>query len=151
MKQILDACCGSRMFWFDKKNPHVEFCDNREVPYHEFYPNRYIEVCPNTVCDFRALPFESSSFYLVVFDPPHLTNAGPTSWTRLKYGCLAKDWPQVLHDGFWECMRVLKPYGTLVFKWSEVLAAIWAEPLFWHRSGKNMNTHWMCFMKFPEE
>ena len=64
MKQILDACCGSRMFWFDKKNPHVEFCDNREVPYHEFYPNRYIEVCPNTVCDFRALPFESSSFIL---------------------------------------------------------------------------------------
>ena len=25
MKQILDACCGSRMFWFDKNNPkHVE-------------------------------------------------------------------------------------------------------------------------------
>lgn len=29
MKQILDACCGSRMFWFDKKNPHVEFCDSK--------------------------------------------------------------------------------------------------------------------------
>ena len=24
-KPILDACCGSRMFWFDKENPNVEF------------------------------------------------------------------------------------------------------------------------------
>ena len=55
-------------------------------------------------------------------------------------------------------MRVLKPYGTLVFKWSEVeiplkkvLEAIGADPLFGHRSGKNMNTHWMCFMKLEDE
>ena len=157
-KPILDACCGSKMFWFDKQNPHVEFCDIREVPRHEFYPQRYIEISPDTVCDFRHLPFTSSSFYLVVFDPPHLTHAGSKSWTRLKYGCLDKGWPQLLHDGFWECMRVLKPYGTLVFKWSEVdiplrevLAAIGATPLFGHRSGKNMNTHWMCFMKILKE
>ena len=56
----------------------------------------------------------------------------------------------MLHDGFRD--------GTLVFKWSEVeiplrdvLSAIGAMPLFGHRSGKNMNTHWMCFMKLPEE
>lgn len=29
MKRILDACCGSKMFWFDKNNPDVEFCDIR--------------------------------------------------------------------------------------------------------------------------
>lgn len=23
MKRILDACCGSRMFWFDKQNEQV--------------------------------------------------------------------------------------------------------------------------------
>ena len=23
MKKILDACCGGRMFWFDKKHPNV--------------------------------------------------------------------------------------------------------------------------------
>lgn len=35
-----------------------------------------------------------------------------------KYGKLEKDtWKQVLHDGFTECMRVLKPYETLIFKW----------------------------------
>jgi len=31
MKPILDACCGSRMFWFDKKNPAAIFMDNREL------------------------------------------------------------------------------------------------------------------------
>jgi|GEM_PF-2556356 len=49
-----------------------------------------------------------------------LGNAGPTSWMRLKYGCLDDNWPQMIHDGFWECMRVLDDYGTLIFKWSEV-------------------------------
>lgn len=29
--KILDACCGSRMFWFDKENPNVTFMDNREL------------------------------------------------------------------------------------------------------------------------
>lgn len=28
-KQILDACCGSRMFWFDKEHPAAVFMDNR--------------------------------------------------------------------------------------------------------------------------
>lgn len=158
MKQILDACCGSRMFWFDKQNPNVEFCDNRTVEYHEYYPGRYIEIKPDTICDFTALPFEDKTFKLVVFDPPHLIQAGETSWLVMKYGKLPKDWPIMIHDGFWECMRVLDDYGTLIFKWSEVqitvsevLKAIQAEPLFGHRSGKNMNTHWMAFMKMPLE
>ena len=73
---------------------------------------------------------------------------------ELKYGKLPEDWPNLIHDGFWECMRVLKPHGTLVFKWSEidiptrmVIDAIGCEPLFGHRSGKAMKTHWLCFMK----
>lgn len=28
-KIILDACCGSRMFWFDKHNPNTLFIDKR--------------------------------------------------------------------------------------------------------------------------
>lgn len=156
-KLILDACCGNRMFWFDKQNPLVEFCDKREIERHEFYPGRFIEVKPDTVCDFTALPFPNKSYKLVVFDPPHLNSAGENSRLALKYGRLEKGWEQMIHDGFWECMRVLDDYGTLIFKWSEVqiplrkvLDAIKAEPLFGHRSGKNMNTHWMAFMKIPE-
>lgn len=157
-KFILDACCGSRMFWFDRQNPNVEFCDNRTVPYHEFYPHRYIEINPDTVCDFSALPFPYKTFKLVVFDPPHLIQAGKTSWMALKYGKLNDNWPQMIHDGFYECMRVLDDYGVLIFKWSEVqiplrevLAAIKSEPLFGLRSGKHNNTHWLCFMKFPDK
>lgn len=78
-KKILDACCGSKMFWFDKDNPNVEFCDNRTMERTEYYPGRYIEIKPDTVCDFTALPFADNSFYLVVFDPPHLEYAGDTS------------------------------------------------------------------------
>lgn len=25
MKPVLDACCGSRMFWFDRRHPDVVF------------------------------------------------------------------------------------------------------------------------------
>lgn len=153
-KPILDACCGAKMFWFDKDNPNVEFCDNRVVLHQEYYPGRYIEIKPDTVCDFTSLPFADKSFKLAVFDPPHLTDAGPSSWLALKYGRLDENWPAMLHDGFWECMRVLDDYGVLIFKWSEVqiplrdvLSAIQAEPLFGNRSGKHSNTHWLAFMK----
>lgn len=156
-KPILDACCGSRMFWFDKENPNVVFCDKRKVPYHEYYPGRYIEINPDILCDFTQLPFEDNIYKLVVFDPPHLMQAGASSWMALKYGRLEENWQQMIHDGFQECMRVLDNYGVLIFKWSEVqiplrevLKAIKCEPLFGHRSGKHNNTHWLCFMKFPQ-
>lgn len=71
-----------------------------------------------------------------------------------KYGKLPPDWKKLIHDGFNECMRVLKPNGTLIFKWSEVdiplsdiLKVIDYEPLYGHRSGKAMKTHWIAFVK----
>lgn len=107
------------------------------------------------VADFTDLPFPNNSFSLVVFDPPHLAHVGENSWTFKKYGKLGKDWPQMLHDGFKERMRVLKPDGVLIFKWSEceipaakVWDAIGERPLFGHHSGKKMGTFWGCFMKF---
>ena len=157
-KRIIDVACGSKMFWFDKRNQDVEFCDNRKVALHEYYPHRYIEVNPDTICDFTSLPFEDESYKLVVFDPPHLTWAGDTSWTFLKYGRLTGDWKSMLRAGFNECFRVLEPDGVLIFKWSEVqiplceiLSLAPYPPLFGHRSGKNMNTHWLCFMKPVEK
>jgi tRNA G10 N-methylase Trm11 len=145
------------MFWFDPNNPNVTFCDNRVVPNHEYYPGRFIEINPDIVCDFTALPFEDKSFKLVVFDPPHLVRAGKKSWMALKYGKLQDGWPQMIHDGFRECMRVLDDYGTLIFKWSdvqiplsEILKLIEVRPLFGHKSGRLNNTHWLCFMKMPE-
>ena len=27
---VLDVCCGSRMFWFDRKDARAVYCDNRQ-------------------------------------------------------------------------------------------------------------------------
>lgn len=153
-KPIIDVACGSKMFWFDKKNPNVEFCDIRVIENHEYYPNRFLEIKPDTVCDFTSLPFDDNSFKLVVFDPPHLRRAGETSWLVLKYGKLNENWSEMLRDGFNECIRVLDLYGVLIFKWSEIdiplksiLACTKHKPLFGHASGRQSKTHWIVFMK----
>lgn len=70
-KFILDACCGGRMFWWDKKNPHVLFLDKRRRPKGFMKTRPSFEVEPDILGDFRDLPFEDSSFKMVVFDPPH--------------------------------------------------------------------------------
>lgn len=153
MKRILDPCCGSRMFWFDKHNEDVMFCDNRDL-HTTLCDGRALEVQPDMLCDFTHLPFDDNTFYHVVFDPPHFVYAGQTSYTALKYGTLPKDWKSTIHDGFAECMRVLKPNGTLIFKWNEyqipvkdVIKAIGQTPLYGHKSGKRSQTHWMAFIK----
>lgn len=152
-KRILDACCGSRMFWFDKQNPDVEYCDIREFE-DTLCDGRKLSVKPDTIADFTQLPFENDTFYHVVFDPPHMTTLGEISWMAKKYGRLTGDWEKMLHNGFNECMRVLKPNGTLVFKWNEqdvpvtkILEIIGYKPLYGHKSGKLQKTHWMCFIK----
>lgn len=158
-KKILDACCGSRMFWFDKKNPNAIFIDRRKeiVMAKDRDKIRSIEINPDMVADFTCLPFEDETFYMVVFDPPHLKTLGKTSWMAKKYGKLSEDWREVIRKGFNECMRVLKPNGTLVFKWneseikvSEVLSLIPCKPLFGHTTGRQSKTIWMCFMKLTE-
>lgn len=155
-KLILDACCGSRMFWFDKQNPLTLFVDKRSetVTAKDRDKIRTIEIKPDVIADFTNLPFEDNSFYMVVFDPPHLKSLGSTSWMAKKYGKLPGDWKPLIRDGFKECMRVLKPNGTLIFKWNEseikaveVLSVIPYKPLFGHTTGRQSKTIWMCFMK----
>ena len=152
-KPILDPCCGGRMFWFNKNNPHVLYGDHREYS-GQLCDGRAFEVKPDMLLDFTNLPFEDETFWHVVFDPPHILNAGAKSWTAKKYGCLPKDWKPYLKSGFDECWRVLKTNGTLVFKWGErqitpgeIIKAIGREPLYGQKVRKSGNTHWMCFVK----
>ncbi|MDY2656407.1 MAG: methyltransferase domain-containing protein [Candidatus Limiplasma sp.] len=158
-KKILDVTCGSRSIWFNKENPAAIYCDKRNEELYGIWKDskRTCIVNPDVICDFTSLPFKDNSFSLVVFDPPHLTVAKETGWLVKKYGKLDSNWPQMLHDGFRECMRVLKPDGVLIFKWSEhdipatdVWKAIGEKPLFGHHSGKKSNTFWACFMKLTK-
>lgn len=154
MKPILDMCCGSRMFYFDKENPNVLFCDIRRER-HILCDGRELDINPDVIADFRNLPFPDKSFEMVIFYPPHLVRAGENGWQRKKYGALDKEsWRDDLAKGFGEAMRVLKPNGILIFKWnetqiktSEVLALTDYKPVFGHPSGKRSNTHWVTFMK----
>lgn len=150
MQRILDACCGSRMFWFDRQNNDVLYMDNRQLS-DTLCDGRKLEVNPDVVADFRNIPFNDNTFYLVVFDPPHLKSAGQNSWLVKKYGILSDDWREDIAQGFKECIRVLKPNGTLVFKWNEeqialkeILKIIDIKPLFGNKRSK---THWLVFMK----
>lgn len=162
-KKILDMTCGSRTIWFNKHHPAAVYCDKRQAEIELYYGRaktslHKLHVDPDVVCDFTDLPFPDESFALVVFDPPHLLHAKETAWLVKKYGKLDETWPQMLHDGFREGMRVLKPDGVLIFKWSEydipadeVWKAIGERPLFGHHSGKKSKTFWACFMKLKEE
>ncbi len=149
-KQILDVCCGSRMFWFDKHNDKVVFMDNR-VLHDTLCDGRKLDIEPDIIGDFRNIPFDDNTFCMVVFDPPHLQKVGENSWLAKKYGKLSETWAEDLKKGFDECMRVLKPNGTLIFKWNEqqiklkeILKLIDYKPLF---GNKQSDTHWLVFMK----
>lgn len=155
-KKILDACCGPRMFWFDKHHPNAVYMDIRREEFTAC-DGRHIKVDPDLLGDFRNMPFEDESFKLVVFDPPHFNQLGDRSFTAQKYGKLSLCWEADLKAGFDECMRVLEPSGILIFKWNEfqipvnkILEIFGQQPLFGHKSGKASKTHWMCFMKNNE-
>lgn len=154
-KLILDACCGGRMFWFNKEHPNAVYMDNRELD-ETLCDSRHITIKPDVIGDFRNMPFPDASFRLVVFDPPHLKKAGEKSWLAKKYGRLdPKAWKQDIQAGFAECFRVLIPGGFLVFKWNEdqiplcsVINLIAERPLFGQKRGK---THWLIYMKTIEQ
>ena len=154
-KPILDACCGGRMFWFNKSNPNVLYVDKREVTEQRINGGIF-KVTPDILCDFRFLPFSDKSFKHVVFDPPHMLYAGRGGNMELHYTKLPKDWKPLIKGGFDECWRVLDDYGTLIFKWSEIdiqlkkiLEVIEREPLYGHRTGASGRTIWLSFVKIP--
>jgi ubiquinone/menaquinone biosynthesis C-methylase UbiE len=104
------------------------------------------------LADFTNLPFADASFHLVVFDPPHIAREEALGTMTRMYGHLNGDWRDMLRRGFAECFRVLKPNGTLVFKWGEsqfrvndILKLTPEKPLFGHKTSKT--THWCVFMK----
>ncbi len=156
---VLDACAGSRMFWFDRDDARALYVDKRferhSLPdVSSAGGRRLLVVEPQLRADFTALPFADSVFALVVFDPPHLVRNGKKGWLAKKYGKLGVDWREDLTLGFAECFRVLRPLGTLVFKWNEheiplsqILPLTTAKPLIGNRGGRALKSHWLVFLK----
>lgn len=160
MPLVLDVACGPRMFWFDRNDPRALFIDRRQQVVTRDLGTAKTRnrapaiVDPDIVADFTNLPFPDEQFYMVVFDPPHMrpNRSGLSGIFPGLYGTLADNWPELLAKGFEECFRVLKPNGTLIFKWAEssipvshVLMTTPRKPLFGSRRGRH--THWYVFMK----
>ena len=86
---ILDMCCGSRMFWFDKSDERAIFSDIRKEGY--------------TLRNGRRLIIS-------------LESVGDNAWMGKKYGRLNKDaWRDDSRQRFKEAFRVLRPHGVLIF------------------------------------
>lgn len=155
---ILDACCGGKMFYFDKNDPRVLFQDLRDFD-TTLCDGRNFSVHPDIIGDFTSMSFQDNTFRLVVFDPPHLKYTGSNkeaeNWQMKKYGWLpSHGWQDILTRGFSECFRVLKKGGFLIFKWnetdikvSEILKLTPYKPILGHKSGKQSKTHWILFVK----
>jgi len=155
--KILDVCCGSKMFWYDKHEPHTTYMDIRKAVYTAMDRGnkRKIEIDPDIQADWKHIPFADETFDLVVFDPPHLVRAGKTSWLAKKYGTLdLVTWPNEFHKAFNEIMRVMKPTGVMIFKWNEdqipikeAFRAFGQQPILGDMRSK---TKWSVFIK-PEK
>ncbi len=163
-KFILDACCGGRMFWFNKRHPNALYIDirHRSKGFLKVRPN--FEINPDEIGDFKKLKYQNKSFKLVVWDPPHTIRKTKTGADNddngviaMRYGRLMlEDWELTLFKGFNECWRVLEDYGVLIFKWGgrdkkvgQIIKLFPEKPLFGHTTDNKGNTHWMCFMKIP--
>ena len=134
-------------------------CDYKYLLHNTIIATSSVMVDRNVLGDFRRIPYDSGTFDIVVFDPPHLLKVGEKSWLAKKYGKLNQStWKDDLKQGFSECFRVLKLNGILVFKWnetdipvSEILKLTEQSPLIGHKSGKLNKTHWILFFKAGEQ
>ena len=167
-EEILDATCGGRTIWLDgnKNRDDTLYIDRREEdPGFHGQEGRTYEVQPDEVQDFRDLPYDDEEFNHIVFDPPHEVRKGGmknlTGYLIKKYGALnAETWQSDLEKGFKELFRVLKPGGTLAFKFNdlskdfeEVIDLAPVRPLYGTNTSESQKstTRWFIFYKPLDE
>ncbi len=97
-KPIIDVCCGSKMFWFNKSHPKAVFMDIRELE-DTLCDGRKFVIKPDIIGDFKDIPFPDNTFKLAVFDPPHLLKVGDNAWMAKKYGKLGGNGKMIFGRG----------------------------------------------------
>lgn len=153
--EILDACCGGRMWWWDKAHPLAVYMDNREVALGALSGRPSWGIEPDMIGDFRAMPFTDGAFRLVLFDPPHIVRERPSGTIATQYGALRKESEQDdLRVGLSECWRVLGSGGTLIVKWAgspdRIQPHFPAAPIVgtrWVGRANGLGTRWFVFYK----
>lgn len=118
-KWILDACCGGRHFWLDKENKNTVFMDIRSTEKGDLKLQPNWRVNPDVIGSYLDIPFKNETFNLVIWDIPHKIKKDKGLITK-KYGFLGDKWKEELPIGFKEIMRILKPKGVLIFKFSDL-------------------------------
>lgn len=155
MPKILDMTAGNRSTWHWKDCPYATFLDKRKEEFDVY--GQHMNINPDIVGEWKALPFEDETFDLVYFDPPHLFD-GNESIVAKKYTTLnPKTWRKDFQEAFEEAWRVTKKGGFLQFKWcesrikiSEIDFGKWKK-LFGTRTGKSGNTIWIICLKEENE
>jgi hypothetical protein len=158
-RRVLDACCGSRMFWFDRQHQDAVYLDKRQESHtltdrssaggaRELVISRTWWATSPT-CPSMTDRSRSSCSIL----PTSLATERRDGWPR-NTDRSGGNWRDDIRAGFSECFRVLRPDGTFIFKWnehsitvSEVLSLTPHKPLFGNRCGKTAKSHWIVFMK----
>lgn len=96
-RTALDPTFGEGAFW--KNGTHLDLTAHDSLE----------ERAPNGVVDFRNLPYIDQQFDLVVFDPPHIADAGADSIMGQRYGTYSSDeLLRVIWTGTREAWRVAR-------------------------------------------
>jgi len=108
--KIADITYGKGVFW-----------KNVDLNQYDFFPSDII-TCPDTLYDFKNLPYQNDSFDVIVFDPPYAHNPGRMivdanyQNAATTKGFYHKDIMNLYKEGMTEAYRCLKPGGILLVK-----------------------------------
>lgn len=150
-KLVLDMTCSTRSMHLKKQNNFVVYQDKRQLQTKSYGKN--IIINPDIICDYTNMAYKDNYFDLVIFDPPHLTETyAGTGHFKIIYSSLPDDYATHLRNAFNEAYRVLRPGGTLIFKWADtcftldkIIRIIERQPLIAQRSSKT--AHFAVFYK----
>lgn len=170
---ILDATCGMKSMYkglhqaFDESE--IIFLDKREGDFSftaKLHPDRNrwgarhnVVINPSIQADLRCLPFRSSIFNLVLFDPPHVTGSPKFQLGRAYGNMSLREYARVLVKANEEFDRVLSRGGLVLVK------TVSSEKRDWHtevglknfkllldvdvlsKARSKTVVHWMLFVK----